>query len=104
MEKFKLLDKVKVISGLLKGHSGKIVYDLLDGSYKVKLDNEHINIIQGYNLELITRSIYTKDEQIEILTNKWEKLKEWLSRKWYADSADLNLGDVINKIKELEKE
>ena len=104
MGQFKLLDKVKVIGGLLKGNSGKIVYDLLDGGYKVKLDNGHINIIQGYNLALVDRNFYTKDEYIEVLENRWKNLKEWLSRKWYADSADLNLGDVINKIKELEKE
>ena len=106
MEKFRLLDKVKVVSGLLKGHSGKIVYDLLDGCYKVRLDNDHTNIIQGYNLELIDRSIYTKEEQIELLTNRWQKLKEWVENNSNVTDEDYSLiyGFVLDQMEELEKE
>lgn len=39
----------------------------------------------------------------QILEDEWQELKEWLSIKWFAESSDLNLGDVIKKIKELEK-
>ena len=41
-------------------------------------------------------------QENQLLKSNWNNLKEWLSVKWFAESADLNLGDVIKKIKELE--
>ena len=52
-------------------------------------------------IKTIEDKIYV-EKRNRILEERWQNLKEWLSIKWFAESDDLSLGDVVRKIKEFE--
>lgn len=62
---------------------------------------EEVGAESLYELE---NCIVDLKQEVQALKERWQNLKEWLSIKWFAENADLSLGDVIRKIKELEKE
>lgn len=45
-----------------------------------------------------------KDHQIELLTNRWEKLKEFAESVFNLDKCNLSVAHILDKMQELEKE
>lgn len=68
----------------------------LNGEFEHIFDEKH-----RIWIKIVEDKTYV-EKRNRILEEKWQNLKEWLSIKWFAESADLSLGDVIRKIKELE--
>ena len=74
--------------------------------------NEEIKIITlgdiFKNLETEEKAFKLKDyiislqKELDQYKNNWEELKKWLKYEFYEMSNDINGGDILNKMKELE--
>ena len=95
----KAIDRLSDFEDFMESNKFESIEELqnaLNGEFEHIFDEKH-NIW----IKTIEDKIYV-EKRNSILEERWQNLKEWLSIKWFAESADLSLGDVIKKIKELE--
>lgn len=97
----KAIDKLSDFEDFMEANKFENIEELqnaLNGEFEHIFDEKH-----KIWIKTIEDKTYV-EKRNRILEERWQNLKEWLSIKWFAESADLSLGDVIRKIKELEKE
>lgn len=97
----KAIDKLAEFEDFMEANKFEGIEELqkaLNGEFEHIFDEKH-----KIWIKTIEDKTYV-EKRNRILEERWQNLKEWLSIKWFAENADLSLGDVIRKIKELEKE
>lgn len=54
--------------------------------------------------EQVIQNLDNLHQELDQYKNNWEELKKWLNYEWYEMSNDINCGDILNKMKELEED